>query len=262
MDVLTTRGPEDVRTFAREGVQAGVDLILVYGGDGTVMLAAAGVVGTGVPLGVLAGGTGNILAGNLRIPRNLRRAARKLSAGKTTEIDIGRVDRPDGPHYFAAAAGAGFDAMMMFGTSAHAKRRWGMLAYVGTAIRTLDGIYSPAHRIVIDGDVLEVDAAMVLVLNCSQFGSPLLRIGKGVRYDDGALDVFVVRASTLSQVGRALWQLFRDTRRPKSLVRHLRGVSIQIECAEPRPVELDGEAFGVTPLTTTVLPRALTVAIP
>ena len=261
-DVLTTSGPDEVRHFAHQGVEAGVDQILVYGGDGTVMLAAAGVVGTGVPIGLLAGGTGNILAGNLRIPKNVGRAAKACLRGKTKTIDIGCVRRSDGPHYFAVAAGAGFDAMMMFGTPAHAKRRWGMLAYVKTALRILPGIRSPVHRLTVDGETMDVEAAMVLILNCSEFGSPLFRIGRGVQLDDGALDVFIARANGLPQVALAIGQLLVGKADGRGLVKHVQGASIEIRCDEQRPVELDGEAFGVTPLVAEVLPRGLTVTVP
>ena len=66
--MLATAGPGDARRLAEYGVAQGVDVVAVFGGDGTTMQAAAALVGTEVALGVIPGGTGNLLAGNLRIP--------------------------------------------------------------------------------------------------------------------------------------------------------------------------------------------------
>src|ERR1700748_2977610 len=103
VETLATGGPRDARHLAEYGVQQGVDMIAVLGGDGTIMQVASALVGTGVPLGVLPGGTGNQLAGNLGLSFNPVRAANALLAGRPRPFDLGRVERPDGVHYFAVA---------------------------------------------------------------------------------------------------------------------------------------------------------------
>src|ERR671918_143583 len=115
-EVLATGGPGDARTIAEYGVQDGVDVVAVFGGDGTTMQAAAALVGTEVALGVIPGGTGNLLAGNPRIPPSPGRAARALLTAKPQPIDLGRMDRPGGYQYFAVACGAGYDARVMAAT--------------------------------------------------------------------------------------------------------------------------------------------------
>ena len=95
-EIAVTSGPEDARALAREAVVSGVDAVAVFGGDGTTMGAAASLVGTEVALALIPGGTGNLLAGNLRIPSDPMRAARVLIEGKRRVIDLGRMeqDRP------------------------------------------------------------------------------------------------------------------------------------------------------------------------
>ena len=106
-ELAETAGPGDARILAARGVEAGVDVVAVFGGDGTTMQAASSLVGTEVLLGVIPGGTGNLLAGDLRIPTSPVRATREMLAGRARPFDLGRVERPDGTHYFAVACGAG-----------------------------------------------------------------------------------------------------------------------------------------------------------
>jgi diacylglycerol kinase family enzyme len=93
-----------------------MEMVAVFGGDGTTMQAAGALVGTDVQLGLIPGGTGNLLAGNLRVPASPARAAEILLAGCERRLDLGRVERDDGIHYFAVACGAGYDARVMVET--------------------------------------------------------------------------------------------------------------------------------------------------
>ena len=187
-----------------------MDVVAVFGGDGTTMQAAAALVGTEVSLGVIPGGTGNLLAGNLRIPASPERAARALIAGKPRPFDLGRMERPGGVQYFAVACGAGYDARVMAGTLSEHKRRWGMAAYVATTLRLIGDIKSTMHVITIDGVEYDANAAMVLVANCGEVIPPFVRLRPGIRPDDGLLDVVVVQANSFGQSVRAVWDLLRS----------------------------------------------------
>ncbi|HEY5939584.1 MAG TPA: diacylglycerol kinase family protein [Gemmatimonadales bacterium] len=264
-EVLATGGPGDARVLAEYGVAEGVDVVAVFGGDGTTMQAAAALVGTEVALGVIPGGTGNLLAGNLRIPASPARAARALVGARPRRYDLGRMERPGGVQYFAVACGAGYDARVMAGTLAEHKRRWGMAAYVATTLRLIQDIRSTIHAITIDGVEYEADAAMVLVANCGEVIPPFIRLGPGITPDDGLLDVVVVRANSFSQSVLAVWELLRIT--PGSLgeagyVGHARGREIRVETDPVQPVQLDGEPGGYTPFTASVVPGAIQVMVP
>src|SRR5256886_14735853 len=112
----------DARRFADEARAQGFDALVSYGGDGTAMEIAAGAVKSGIPLGLVPGGTGNLLAGNLRLPRHPAAAARVILGGRVASIDLGAVERADGTHCFAVCGGTGFDAQLMAGTAAAEKR--------------------------------------------------------------------------------------------------------------------------------------------
>jgi diacylglycerol kinase (ATP) len=264
-EVLATGGPGDARRLAEYGVAERVDVVAVFGGDGTTMQAAAALVGTEVSLGVIPGGTGNLLAGNLRIPAAPERAARALVAGKPRPFDLGRMQRPDGLHYFAVACGAGYDARVMAGTASEHKRRWGMAAYVATTLRLIGEIRSAAHVITIDGVEYDAIAALVLVANCGEVIPPLVRLRGGIRPDDGLLDVVVMRANSFGQSVRAVWELLREPAAAggeDTFVGYARGREIRVESEPVQPVQLDGEAGGVTPFTVSVVPGAIRIMVP
>ncbi len=265
IEVLATGGPGDARELAEYGVREGVDVVTVFGGDGTTMQAAAALVGTDVSLGVIPGGTGNLLAGNLRIPASPARAARALLAAKPRLFDLGRMERLTGPQYFAVACGAGYDAQVMAATVSEQKRRWGMAAYVATSLRLITDIRSTLHVITIDGVEYEANAAMVLVANCGEVIPPLVRLGPGIAPDDGLLDVVVVRADNFSQSLRAVWDLLRvgpGMPAAGTFVGHARGKEVRVESERVQPVQLDGEPGGKTPFTVTVVPGAIRIMVP
>jgi diacylglycerol kinase (ATP) len=264
-EVLATGGPGDARRLAEYGVQEQVDVVAVFGGDGTTMQAAAALVGTEVSLGVIPGGTGNLLAGNLRIPASPERAARSLVTARPRPFDLGRMERPDGLHYFAVACGAGYDARVMAGTLSEHKRRWGMAAYVATTLRLIGEIRSAAHVITIDGVEYDANAAMVLVANCGEVIPPLVRLRAGIRPDDGLLDVVVMRANSFGQSVRAVWELLREPAlgaAEDTFVGYATGREIRVESEPIQPVQLDGEPGGLTPFTATVVPGAIRIMVP
>lgn len=265
-EVLATGGPGDARRLAEYGVAERVDVVAVFGGDGTTMQAAAALVGTDVCLGVIPGGTGNLLAGNLRIPASPARAARALVGGRPRLFDLGRMERPAATQYFAVACGAGYDARVMAGTLSEHKRRWGMAAYVATTLRLIGDIRSTAHLITIDGVEYEANAAMVLVANCGEVIPPLVRLRAGIAPDDGFLDVVVVRANSFGQSVRAVWDLLRDAppgaEGAETYVGYARGREVRVETDPVQPVQLDGEPGGETPFTASVVPGAIRIMVP
>lgn len=267
LQVLATGGPGDARLHAEYGVAAGVDVVAVFGGDGTTMQAAAALVGTPTALGIIPGGTGNLLAGNLRLPPNPVRAAKAMVAGTPRRLDLGRMTRGNGEHYFAVACGAGIDARVMVETSSEQKHRWGMMAYVATTLRILPEARSVPFVITVDGVELEAKAAMLMVANCGEVIPPLIRLGPGIVPDDGILDVIAIQANGIGESVRAVWDLLTDrpgTYGKDAFVASARGREISVRTADGsvQPVQLDGEPGGETPFHVSVVPGAIRVMLP
>jgi YegS/Rv2252/BmrU family lipid kinase len=265
VETLATVGPGHARQLAEYGVAQKVDVVAVYGGDGTTMQAAAALVGTDVSLGVIPGGTGNLLAKNLRIPASPARAARALIRSSPRLFDLGRMERPSGAQYFAVACGAGYDARVMAETLSENKKRWGMGAYVATTLRLMSELRSNLHSITIDGVEYEANAAMVLVANCGEVVPPFVKLGPGITPNDGLLDVVVVRADNLPQSLLAVWELLRRTQGvpgSNAYVSHMRGREVIVQTDQAQPVQLDGEPGGTTPFTASVVPGAIRIMVP
>src|SRR3989442_8819878 len=93
VDLRTITGPGDARRIAEESLGEGFDVLVSHGGDGTAMQVAAGIAGSGIALGVVPGGTGNVLAGNLRLPRTTTGAARAPPRGRRPPLRFGGVRR-------------------------------------------------------------------------------------------------------------------------------------------------------------------------
>jgi diacylglycerol kinase (ATP) len=264
VDVAATAAAGDARRLATRGRDEGYDALLSYGGDGTAMQVAAAVAGTGIPLGLLPGGTGNVLARNLRLPRKPVAAARAILRLVPHTIDLGVVERVDGAHYFAVCCGTGFDATLMARTDAASKARWRRAAYVREALASVPHVRNATYRVRIDDDEQRVEAAMVLVCNCADLMPPLLRLHRDIRPDDGVLDVVMLRADSPWQSLTAFAELKLGARRDgRGQIRIVRGrtVRIDMEAGPPAPTQLDGEVVGTTPLEARIVPGALTVLV-
>jgi YegS/Rv2252/BmrU family lipid kinase len=264
VDLQTITGPGDARRIAEGARGAGFDVLVSHGGDGTAMQVAAGIAGSGIALGVVPGGTGNVLAGNLRLPRTTAGAARALLKARRRPIDLGVVERADGPHYFAVGAGTGFDAQLMADTGLQAKRRWKLGAYVARAAMTLNTVRSAPHRVTVDGTVHEVPAAMLLVLNCGQLPPGFLTLRSTLVPDDGWLDVVALDADGVFQSASAVIELLLGNGEKKGRrVWWARGREVRVEVPNgtARPVQLDGEVTGTTPFEARLLPGALAVLV-
>lgn len=254
----------DVRRQARRAVGRGYDVVVAVGGDGTVNRVATAVTGTPVALGIVPTGTGNLLAGNLGIPRRPDRAARTVTSGVRRRIDVGRATVDGKSYHVAVACGIGFDADVMDATGSRSKRRWGKLAYVASAIAASGRIRNVTHEITLDGVTMETEAAQIFVAN---FGKMMAGLSprRPVLPDDGLLEVIVVRASGPIPALPAAWEAFRQTDLGDSSggrVFRTQARKVRISTAQPRLVEIDGNVVGHTPVEASIVAAALTVIVP
>jgi diacylglycerol kinase (ATP) len=262
-DVLLTERPGHGAELARERWR-GYDAVFALGGDGTVMEVASALVGTGVAVGALAGGTGNLLARAIGIPLDVAAAVPALLAGDRRRIDLGRL--PDG-RYFAVAAGVGIDARMVRDTPTWMKRRLGVIAYAITATRAALGAVLRRDffrvRLTVDGERFErPTAAAAMIANFGAILHDRITFGPGIQSDDGVLDACVYSPRSLRDAIRIMWRLLRKDFRSDDCILYRSGRQIRIETEPPHHVQADGELLGMTPLDVTVEPLAADFLVP
>jgi YegS/Rv2252/BmrU family lipid kinase len=264
-DVVFTERPGHAAEIVSER-SADYDAVFTLGGDGTAMEAAGALAGTMRPLGVLAGGTGNLLARAVGIPLDPRRAVPKLLGGEELHIDLGRILGTDPVRHFAVAAGVGIDAVMVAETPSWLKRRLGVLAYTITATRAaLRAVWRREFfqvRLTVDGEVFESAAAAVMIANFGAVLSDRITFGPGIRYDDGVLDACLYSPRNLRDATRIMWRLLRRNFSSDAAMLYRSGRRIRIETEPPRMAQADGELLGMTPLEVEIAPRAVRLLVP
>lgn len=238
-------------------MSGGADLILVLGGDGTINEVINGLLGSEVHLGVLPGGTANVLAMELGLGSRLERAIERLSQCTPKRVSLGKIWQKDRPaRHFLMMAGAGFDAQVVCDLHAGLKSKTGKLAYwvagfsqivkrVGQLETRINGDTYPcgftlAARVRNYGGDLELARGASLLSN--EFETVMFEGSNPLRY------AFYMMAVAVKQVQRMPGvHTVRSTR---------------IELLGDAPIQIDGEYVGRSPATIEIVPDALTLLVP
>jgi diacylglycerol kinase family enzyme/membrane-associated phospholipid phosphatase len=250
-------------SMARAAVAAGADIVVAAGGDGTVRVVCTEMAGTGVPVGVLPVGTGNLLARNLGIPLAQDQALDTILNGQDRAIDTVRIEGDDlEPTRFVVMAGLGLDAAIMAGAADALKARIGWPAYVVAGARQLR---YPAVRVdvsVDDAPPVRRRARTVVIGNVGslQAGIPLLPDAK---IDDGLIDVVVIAPRRVfGWVPLAVRVLTRRRTTDERLDRFA-GRRVEVTAAHATPRQLDGDiVLPGTQIRAEVEPGRLLIRVP
>jgi diacylglycerol kinase (ATP) len=244
-----------------DAVKQGADLILIWGGDGTVQRcldAVASSTSSSVSVGIVPAGTANLLARNLGIPTDLEQAVRIALDGDRRILDLGVIN----DEHFAVMAGTGLDALMMKEADAGLKDRVGQLAYVWTGIRAVRAGVVKMSVTVDDATWFKGRASCLLFGNLGCLSGGLIAF-PDARSDDGQLEIGVVTAATTLQWARVLGQMLRGKPERSKLVRTGRGRKISVKLDRDLPFQLDGGARPSTKkLRVRIAPQAVTICVP
>lgn len=274
----------DARLQARQAVADGVDLVAVYGGDGTIVEAASGLLDSDVPLAILPGGTANVVAQELGIPMNLGTAC-ELLVNKHTPmrtLDLGQVN----DEYFLLRVGLGTEAQITEGANRDLKNRIGFLAYVWSAAQSLINVKQARYYLTVDGKETEVDGITCGIINSGNMGISNLQIAPDIYMDDGLLDVLVVQDVNLPTLAELLGGVLRVDEKeldasagPRQMpsfevfdssIRRWTGKEITVRVRPPQIVQYDGELLedpGASTIDEThvrckILPGAVRICVP
>jgi diacylglycerol kinase family enzyme len=249
-------------------VAGGIGSVIGVGGDGTLTGIASVLAGTGVPLGIVPAGTGNILAGVLGIPGRPQAAIAALTDSKPRSIDLGEVsiEPADGTEpwrqCFAIGCGIGFDARVMLDTPPGLKRRLGRLAYFAQSAWLAAQIGTVPYRLTIDGQLIEMEGSIAMALNVGELIPGLLGPRLKVAPDDGLLEVIVLGASGPIAGVRGLVDHLLRTQHGHDLERRTlraRGTRVRMESTPAEPIQVDGDAYRPGAIEAGIRPGALTV---
>ncbi len=254
-DIHLTERAGHARELARSSAAAGVDLVIVWGGDGTLNEAGAGLLGSATTLGLVPAGSGNGLAAALGTPRDPRAALSAVFDGDTRTIDAGLM----GGHPFFNIAGIGFDARVARLFNARGAGRRGGWPYIVIGVREGCRYGGMDYTLDLDGERRRVRALLIAFANGREYGLGA-RIAPGAQLDDGLLDATVVEErGILTRFWHARHMaLGAPHRAPNVTVRQVRHAVVDAEF--PLEFHVDGEPGLVQgPVEVQILPGALKV---
>src|SRR6478672_11480532 len=243
-DVMVTEAPGHAATLAKDHAHK-YDAVFTLVGDGTVMEVLGALAHQGPPVGVLAGGTANVVARTLHIPLSPHRAVPILLDGDQATLDLGRLG--DGRR-FAIGVGVGLDATMISEAPARLKKRFGFMAYVVGGYKAVLRNQKFTLRLTVDGTVYERQASAILIANFGAVLNNLIAFGDGILHDDGLLNACVFSPANLRDALRILWRMIRKDFSADPCLFYKSGRDFRVETIPPMPAQADGELLAPTPL--------------
>ncbi len=254
-----TVAPGHATEIVRDLLPSGLDVVAVYGGDGTISEAACGLVGSSVPLAILPGGTSNVLARELSIPLDLESAAKLLLEGDPRKVRVLHADhRP-----FLLWAGVGLDARIMGHMNLTLKRWLGRTGIFFTVADEFFRYEFPRLEVTVDGGRHE--ATFAVVCHARLYAGDWV-IAPEARLDSDEMDVLIFS-------GRKRWpflslfrqmQIGRGGHLRRGLARIVRGRTVTIRSLESYPVEVqvDGDCVLETPVECRVGEETISILAP
>lgn len=268
---------EDVGTGqARQALAEAVDVVCVLGGDGTVRTVAQELVGSGLPLGLLGGGTGNLLARNLALPTDDVTAAVEVAlTGRNKHIDVGWAVLDPTPeqsagdtasaanrYAFLVIAGLGLDAAIMENTSEELKAKMGWTAYVPAGVKNLLVRRFKAHMSVDGAAEVVYRARTILIGNCGKIQGGI-NLMPEAEPDDGILDIVAISPRGVAGWAGVAAKVLSKSEKTTATLDRYRGESVAITVEHRQKVELDGDILGeADAVMMSVHPRGLIVRTP
>jgi diacylglycerol kinase (ATP) len=246
-EIFVTERRHHARDLTKAAVARGVEVVIAWGGDGTVNEVASSLVFCDAALGVVPSGSGNGLARELGLPLEPRAAFERALGGMPRRIDAGEL----GGHLFFNIAGIGLDADVAhrFAASGHARR--GMRMYVVQSTAALLSYRATPMSLTVDGATREVRPLLVAFANARQYGNGAL-IAPHARVDDGKIDVVVVDDRPLLGIVRRIPALFRGTLDTVPGVSMQKASAAEVKAAGTIRYHVDGEPCDASGSLTAV----------
>jgi YegS/Rv2252/BmrU family lipid kinase len=265
-EARATTAPDDATRLAREAIERGADIIVSYGGDGTLNEVLQAMIGSRAALAVWPGGTANVVAVDLGMPSNIIRLADIIAGGKQGRIAVGLARSgggdeagPRAERYFFMFAGIGLDASIARNVNMRLKRRTGEFAFWVEGMKHL--ITWDAEPFVVDVDGQEYESTFTLIGNGKGYGGGIC-MTPDARLEEPWFELYILpplpgKAAYLGELVTCL-----RGRLERSRARLVRGRHIKVNSSHRPWVEVDGEIIGPLPMTFDIVPDALSIIVP
>jgi diacylglycerol kinase (ATP) len=253
-EVASTSGPGAGVALARDMVARSLDVVIAWGGDGTINEVAGPLIGTATALGIVRSGSGDGLGRTLGVPTDPEQAITRAVSGAVRAIDVGYL----GDRHFLNVGGIGFDAAVA--TAFNAGGRRGQLGYVLRTLQTVFGYRSSRYRLQLEHETSDATRFLIAFANGREYGGHLV-LSADADPSDGLLDAVVVDDGS---VVRQMWRMRRlaiGVRRPaEGILRYrVRGAKVS---GDRLVCHVDGETFETSgTVEVRVAPAALRVVV-
>jgi diacylglycerol kinase family enzyme len=255
VEILATRARGDARERAAQ-VAGNLTAIVSVGGDGTLSEVLSGLRQRAIPVAQLALGTANVLAMDLRLPREPTQIARVVLAGRVQRVDLARV----GQRLCFLGASAGYDARVVHALERLRRGPITKFTWARAALAEFRDYAPPQLSVEVDGQLEPGTFGMVLIANVVNYaGWPSLAADRVL--DDGRFEAYLFPArSRLDLLRHAARGVF--ARFPGGGVRRVSGRRFRVACAEPVALQVDGDAAGHAPFELTVEAEPCRILVP
>jgi len=253
--VKYTEGIGHATELCKKGIEAGCQLIVAVGGDGTVNEVSRPLVGSNIPMGIIPSGSGNGLAHHLGIPMETDKAIRLINVGHIKTIDTVKAN----DHIFLSIAGIGFDALV---ARKFAKQKYrGFLKYVFISVTEFFPYEPTVFKMIADGRKIEREALFISFANSNQFGYNTV-ISPEAKIDDGLVDICIVKKFPAWVSPFLAPMLIAKKIDQTPYVEIIRAKEVIVK-RKHKYMNLDGEPVKLTKkLHIRVKPKSLTLIVP
>ncbi|MGV8911174.1 MAG: diacylglycerol/lipid kinase family protein [Rhodoglobus sp.] len=266
----------------KQALDAGADVVIVAGGDGTVRAVAEIMHDSDAALALMPSGTGNLFARNLDLPLDdIEGSVQAAFEGEDRLVDIGLIDIRDeneklSKHAFVVMAGLGLDAKMLVNTDEDLKKKIGWLAYVGAIVKALTDQSELQLKYRVDGGRSRSARAHTIIIgNCGSLTANVLLLPDAAP-DDGYFDVAVMRpegvVGWLQIMGKVFWEngVLRRIKGGEALttkdvraLNYVKAKQMTVRLNHAEEIELDGDSFGkAVAFKTRIKPAGLRMRVP
>jgi diacylglycerol kinase (ATP) len=263
-----TGGGPEITHLARQAVTDQANAFFIAGGDGSVNLSVAGLVGSQTALGVLPAGTSNVWAQELGLPgltytrwMALEESARRLANGTLGWVDVGYCNQQP----FLLWSGVGLDGFIVHRLEPRSRweKHFSVVSYAARAVRHA-GFWSGMDlKAVADGQQVSGRYLMAVVSNIHLYAGGLAEISPQARLDDGSMDLWLFAGETVLETVQHAWDLFSGQHLHSDRARCIQFKKLQLISDQSMYIQLDGEPVdGGCQVNIEVRPKALKILVP